>query len=91
MKISNKARQHYLNLLKDGYYLLPKKFENCTIVYLTKDIHSNDLKPTRKVMYKMNLLTANKFVKMFGFKMNKTVNYFGYESPISNNILIYFK
>jgi len=58
-KIDTKVKAMYNNLLKDGYYLRPQKFDNCTVVQLTKDLHpTGEAKAQRVIFCELNGTTV---------------------------------
>lgn len=81
-RISNKTLQWYINLFKEGYYLQPEKYSNCTIVTMTKDMGPG----RRKTVFEINLQTAKQISKMFGFVIRKEKSYFGKAEAIPGGI-----
>lgn len=85
--IDNKVKAMYINLLKDGYYLRPQKFDNCTIVQLTKDLHpTGEATASRKIFCEVNITTAKNLSEYFGFKISKCESYFGKAEPIETGL-----
>jgi len=86
MRINNKVKSMYNRLLKDGYYLKPKKFKNCTIVQLTKDFSNyNGRSIIRFIFCELNITTAKKLSNLFGFKIKNGEECFGIAVPIKND------
>lgn len=87
MKIDNKVRSKYNGLLKSGYYLRPQKFDNCTIVQLTKDLHpTGEASAHRTIFCEVNITTAKQLSVLFGFKISKATSYFGKAEPVETGM-----
>jgi hypothetical protein len=85
-RIDNKVKRFYNSLLKDGYYLRPEKYENCTLVQLTKDLPPVNCSAARKTVYEFNLTTAKQLSEMFGFKFKNETSYFGKAEPVKTGM-----
>lgn len=79
MKISNKIKQRYINLFKEGYFFKVKKFNNGSVFSLVKqfDASNNEAVAIFRIEFETNEKTAKFMQKMFGFSIHKPINYFG--------------
>lgn len=80
MRVDNKVKQKYINLVKDGFYIRPCKYENTTIYEITKDSGIN----LRSVYGEVNKNTAKTLSLLFGFIHKNETEYYGKATPVSN-------
>lgn len=85
-RIDNQVIAHYRRLVKDGYYIRPKIYDDRTVYELTKDLPN----AWRAVAGEMNRYTARKFKELFGFIEKTPTQYFGrcQEAPIKNRMIL---
>lgn len=84
--INNKVNQKFIDLFNEGYYLRPQKFSNCIVVQLTKDLNPINCSAHRKTAMEVNINTAKKLAKIWGFKIKNEVSYFGKSEPVQKGM-----